>query len=423
MTDVVALTQQLVRIDSSDPGAYEGEIGAWLHGWLKEAIERQGLGDVATLRTLEALPGRRCLMATIPGRAQDALALVCHQDTVTLGDGWSEGVDPVGGDVRDGQLWGRGACDMKGGMACALLAFKDALAETGRRRWEATAHGACACGRDEQELAGEAAFEGAEPWLPERPLKLILTVDEEDFMRGIEAAIDAGWVGERDWLLDTEPTDGKVRVAHKGRLWFEFHAEGVTAHASTPWRGADAVAAMAQAIVSLRTSVLALPEHHELGRTTITFGQIEGGYRPYVVPDQCRCWVDVRHVPPASSQLLKGLADEACRTAMEAVPGTDVTYTVTGDRPPVERDPESGLVSALERAAEQVTGAAAPIDVFTGYTDTAVCAGLNGNREIASYGPGSLEVAHKPDEHVPVQDLQRVAGVFKRLVLDVCFEQ
>ena len=108
---------------------------------------------------------------------------------------------------------------------------------------------------------------------------------------------------------------------------------------------------------------------------------------------------------------------------MEAVPGTDVTYTVTGDRPPVERDPESGLVSALERAAEQVTGAAAPIDVFTGYTDTAVCAGLNGNREIASYGPGSLEVAHKPDEHVPVQDLQRVAAVFKRLVLDVCFDQ
>lgn len=422
MTDaVVSLTQQLVRIDSSDPGAYEGRIGEWLEAWLKDAVERQGLGDVVTVRTLEALPGRRCLMATIPGCAADALALVCHQDTVTLGDGWSPDIEPLGADVHDGQLWGRGSCDMKGGMACALLAFEAALRETARRRWEATAQGACACGRDEQELAGECAFTGDETWLPERPLKLILTVDEEDFMRGIEAAIDAGWVGERDWLLDTEPTDGRVRVAHKGRLWFQIDAQGVTAHASTPWRGADAVAAMAEAVVSLRNAVLALPAHSELGSTTITFGQIEGGYRPYVVPDRCTCWVDIRHVPPATSELLCGLADKACAHAMEAVPGVQMSYQVTGDRPPVERDPESGLVAALERASEQVTGEPAPIDIFTGYTDTAVCAGMNGNREIASYGPGSLEMAHKPDEHVPLEDLERVERVLQALVRDVCF--
>lgn len=107
-------------------------------------------------------------------------------------------------------------------------------------------------------------------------------------MRGSEAAIDAGWVGSREWVLDTEPTDGQIQVAHKGRTWFEIKMAGVKAHASQPWKGADAVAAMAGAVCALRHAFAALPVHDELGPSTITFGQIEGGYRPYVVPDHAK---------------------------------------------------------------------------------------------------------------------------------------
>lgn len=78
-------------------------------------------------------------------------------------------------------------------------------------------------------------------------------------MRGSEAAIDAGWVGSREWVLDTEPTDGQIQVAHKGRTWFEIEMAGVTAHASQPWKGADAVAAMAEVVCSLRRAFVALP--------------------------------------------------------------------------------------------------------------------------------------------------------------------
>ena len=70
------------------------------------------------------------------------------------------------------------------------------------------------------------------------------TVDEEDEMRGSEAAIRAGWLGATGWVLDTEPTDGRARGSHKGRTWYVIDMHGVTAHASTPWRGADAIAAM-----------------------------------------------------------------------------------------------------------------------------------------------------------------------------------
>lgn len=105
---------------------------------------------------------------------------------------------------------------------------------------------------------------------------------------GVEAAIKAGWVGATDWVLDTEPTDAQIQVAHKGRTWFELTMQGVTAHASQPWKGADAIAAMAEAICRIRAAIEAQPEHAELGRSTVTFGQIEGGYRPNVVPDRSK---------------------------------------------------------------------------------------------------------------------------------------
>lgn len=249
---------------------------------------------------------------------------------------------------------------------------------------------------------------------------MLLTVDEEDFMRGIEAVLDADWLDDGCWVVDTEPTDGRARVSHKGRTWFEVDVRGVTAHASTPWEGADAVAAAAEFVCRLRSSVLALPEHAELGRSTVTFGQVEGGYRPYVVPDRARVWIDMRLVPPADTALAERLVAEALAGAAEAVPGTSGSYTVTGDRPPVERDPDSRLLAALEEASEAVTGSPAPVDVFTGYTDTAVMAAATGNLEFLSYGPGSLEVAHKPDEHVPVADLVRVRKVLSALATDCC---
>lgn len=117
--------------------------------------------------------------------------------------------------TENGRLYGRGACDMKSGLACALTAFSGILKKVGQ---------------------------GARP---ARPLVFIGTVDEEDFMRGVEAAIRWGWATKQDWYLDTEPTDGQIQVAHKGRLWFELTMEGITAHASNPWKGADAIAAMA----------------------------------------------------------------------------------------------------------------------------------------------------------------------------------
>ena len=368
--DAMELTMKLVRIDSTDPGACEGEIGTFIFQYLKD------LG-VPVIKK-EVLPGRFNIMAKVEGE-EDAPALVyiCHMDTVTTGEGWT--VSPFGAEVIRGRIYGRGACDMKSGLACALSAFTSMAlkARNGKK--------------------------------PGRSLVFIGTVDEEDFMRGAS------------WVLDTEPTNGQIEVAHKGRTWFEITVNGITAHASTPWKGADAIAAMAEIIAAIRRRIAACPVHPDLGASTVTFGQIEGGYRPYVVPDSCRVWIDMRLVPPTDTAGAAAIVEDAIAAATKEIPGITAAYQITGNRPYVEKDEQSPLLNALSRACEEVTGEPAPVSFFPGYTDTAVIAGTLGNHNCMSYGPGDLELAHKPDEYVPCEDILRCEEVLTRLADNLLF--
>ena len=372
--DAVFLTKELVKIDSSNPGNYEKEI--------KDYIEAVLPKERAIISTSEVLPNRYNLMAEIEGEIRTpALIFICHMDTVTLGTGWTK--DPLGAEEIDGKIYGRGSCDMKSGLACALSVFLE-MAERYKK--------------------------------PKHSLKLICTADEEDFMRGVEKAIADGWVQKEDWIMDTEPTNGQIQVAHKGRTWFEITVDGVTAHASTPWKGADANAGMAEVIRNIRLAIKDAPAHEDLGISTVTFGQIEGGYLPYVVPDQCKVWVDMRLVPPTNTKRAEEIVIDAIKKAEMEIQGIKGRYEITGDRPYVEKDENSYLLSELKKSADEVTGKDTVVSFFPGYTDTAVIAGTMGNHNCMSYGPGNLELAHKPDEWVAIEDIKRCENVLRRLV-------
>lgn len=115
------LAQDLVKIDSSDPGAHEGGI----EHFIKRLIEKQLAQldspalDAVQIKEFEVLPGRHNLMVTVPGLSDEPrLVYICHMDTVTLGDGWDADTPPLGAVARNDKLYGRGACDMKGSQAC-----------------------------------------------------------------------------------------------------------------------------------------------------------------------------------------------------------------------------------------------------------------------------------------------------------------
>lgn len=370
----VLLTGQMVRIESSNPGAYEGAMAEFVCDWLRRNTSAQVIREPVH-------PGRDNVVARLRGASRaHNLTYICHMDTMPAGEGWDH--PPFGAEIADGKLYGRGACDMKAGLAAAMIAFRN----VSRRK---------------------------------EPLKydflLIATVNEEDAMTGAEQAVRDGYVNAESYVLDAEPTDSRIQVAHKGKTWFELTTHGKTCHASMPQRGCDAIAAMAEIITRVNRKLTELPVHPEMGPCTATFGTIRGGWNPYIVPDVCKATLDMRLTPPTTNERSIALVKEAVGEALAAVPGVTCDCAVTARRPAIEMDDGSFLLARLREAVEEVTGGELPVDMFPGYTDTAVIAAMTGCRNCMSFGPGSLEQAHRPNEFVPCGEIVRSAAVMTRL--------
>ncbi len=377
-SNVVELTKQLINIESTNPGKYETKIGEFVFSCLEDCG--------AFLERSEVFPGRSNIRAVLPGKENEqALVFICHMDTVMKGDGWTKEAF-LAEEVQE-RIYGRGACDMKSGLACALATFLT----TAKKVKENSV-------------------------VLQKPLVFIGTVDEEGDMSGVEKVIKDGWVSKDDLVLDMEPTDGQIQMAHKGRTWFEVEIKGTTAHASMPEKGADAIAAMAEIISYVRRQIEKCPIHLELGKSTVTFGMIDGGYSPYVVPDHCKVTMDLRLVPPMCTEKAEEMLCDAISVGEKKVPGIKCVYKITGDRPALETNENSVLMIELKKAIKETTGKSAKVSTFPGYTDTAVIAGKIQNVNCMSYGPGMLKLAHKPDEYVEKVDIERCYKVFLKLV-------
>lgn len=369
----VALTQQLVRINSTNPGEFEYKLADFISDWFSKTG--------AEVTRNEVKDGRCNIVARLKGKVSSpALVYICHMDTVPVGDGWD--YEPLAAEIIDGKMYGRGTCDMKSGLASGMIAFRN-IAAMGK------------------EL--------------ERDFVFIASMDEEDIMLGADQLIKDGIVSAQDYVLDAEPTNGAIKVAHKGKTWFRLDAKGVACHASTPEKGSDAVAAMSEVICAINRRLSELPVHDELGPCAATFGIIKGGLNLNIVPGDCYCTIDMRLTPPTTNEQSIKLVEDAIAEGCARVPGTSCEYTVLAQRPAVEKDDDSYLLKMLKAATAEVTGEEAPVDFFPGYTDTAVIAATTGNRNCMSYGPGDLFYAHKPNEFVEVDDIVRCTAVMTKL--------
>ncbi|RGY94978.1 M20 family metallopeptidase [Clostridium sp. AM58-1XD] len=377
--EVIRLTRELVKIESSNPGVYEGAVGEFVFRWF------EALG--VSVWKEEVLPGRFNIMAKIQGEIHDpALVYICHMDTVPIGEGWSRA--PLDGEIDGGRMYGRGACDMKSGLAAGMMAFKH-IAGSGKT------------------LQHDFIFAA--------------TVDEEDVMLGAEKVIHSKIVTERSWVLDAEPTEGKIKVAHKGKTWFILTVRGKAAHASIPFTGVDAVAAMSEIAVEIKRKIAECTPHEELGRCSAVFGTITGGTNTNIVPDECTMTIDMRLVPPMNSERSIRLVKEAVAAGLKKVEGAECEIVITAARPPVEKDDKSFLLGKLTETMTEVDGKAPEVDFFPGYTDTAVIAAMTGNKNCMSYGPGDLGVAHKPDEYVPCDEVIHAETVMTKLAEKILY--
>ena len=275
------------------------------------------------------------------------LLFACHVDTVPIGVSSDWEFDPLGGDVEDGRLLGRGSVDMKAGVVAALAALADAREDT--------------------------------------PLALLLTSDEEVGSLGAERAVHALSEHQFGAAVVPEATSNTVHLGHRGALWVEILTRGVAAHGSTPHLGVNAIHRLLDVLQRARTD-LPMADHPNLGRSTWNLGRLDGGTVPNIVPDAARAVVDHRTVGN-QEQLLHWWRSQ---------PEVDELRTLIG-LPAVWTPAETPWLGALP--------AAVSTDAVPYFTDGSYIAQALPDVPIVVWGPGHPTAMHAVNECVALTDL------------------
>ncbi|BDG59283.1 M20 family metallopeptidase [Caldinitratiruptor microaerophilus] len=379
--DVVALCQDLIRIRTVNPPGDEGPAAEYVARRLREAgLEVEVLGHG---------PGRASVIGRLRGSGgAPALLLSGHLDTVPVGDQpWSR--DPFAGEVADGRIWGRGAADMKGGVA-AMLAAVEAVAAACRSEDPGGGPGGL-------RLQGDLLFAA--------------TAGEEVDSLGAAAAARRLAGTPVQAIVIGEPSGNDVYIAEKGALWLELVTHGRTAHGSSPELGRNAVMMMVTLLAELDRLEIPHTPHPLLGTLSRSVGTVAGGVKTNVVPDRCVATVDMRTVPGqdhgAIVRAVEGLIADLARRH----PGFRAEVRVVNDRRPVVTDPAHPAVQAFLDAAGAVRGRRPEPTGVRYYTDATELVPVLGAPMIIC-GPGDPRLAHQPDESVEVDRLVEAARIY-----------
>ncbi|MDR1833991.1 MAG: ArgE/DapE family deacylase [Propionibacteriaceae bacterium] len=367
--------RDLVRADSQNPPGNE-EACAKLVG---EQLAAFGLQ--VELREVE--PGRPNVIATLPGDSPEALLFNGHLDTVAVGDIGLWSTEPLGGQVIGENLYGRGTCDMKGGLA-AMVAAAGALARCGIPR--------------------------------RKTLLLTAVIDEEVWFKGTQALIDSGALANCVRAYVGEPTSLGVASAIQGAAEFTAWTRGKSAHTGMAELGVNAVFGMGKVVAALDEYRQTLAgTGAKLGfpvDPSLNLGVISGGMGVTLVPDSCRIGFDRQVLPgediEAVIERLRALFAQVCERE-----GLDGDLVCDQYFYPWQAEQGSPTVTALESAHRQTTGEEPQTMLFRGYCEVEMLAraGIPG----AVYGPGSLMQAHRPDEFVPLPEVAAAARTFAHL--------
>ncbi|MDE1828064.1 MAG: M20 family metallopeptidase [Candidatus Micrarchaeota archaeon] len=362
ISEVVELTRDLVSIKSSSLEDGEKEVAKYIRDYLSDLkIDSE---------IIEYQKGRCDIVASV-GKG-DGLMLNGHMDTVPIGDSsrWKMGTEPL---VKNGKVYGRGTSDMKGGIAAILASLK-----------------------------------GMDLSKPKRRLVLAFVADEEVALNGSKFLIEKRrslLKGVRYGII-AEPTNLRIQIAQKGAMHIQVEIFGKSAHGSQPWEGESAILKGAELIVGLEDLASNFRKKDKLmGRGTINVGKIGGGTVTNVVPERCSVSIDRRIVPgesiaEAELQIKRILGSIKAKYKME----------VRFAHGPYKLDKSSQIVKLVQSSSK-----APRLTWTTGYTEAELYHSGAGIRSVV-FGPGRMEVIHKPDEFVEVENLKKATAVFGKVL-------
>ena len=378
--EIVDLLQQMIRRPSRNPPGDERECAEFLASWL---------GDAGFEVKLIAKPyeHRPQVVAWLRGQTSEkSLILNGHLDVVPEVDpaGWS--CDPFGGELRDGRVWGRGSCDMKGGIACSIGS-------------------ALALRRAGAPLKGD--------------LIIMAAVGEETAEPGTRTLVTECGI-TADWGIVTEPTELRVASAARGAAWFNIVVVGNPSPVSNPVKGINSIRLANKALSALETykSEIGQKSHALCPNASIEPTIIRAGLQANIIPPTCTITVDRRLLPGETWQMAEGELRELLDGVARDEPQFRYELHYLSGFESAEISPEHELVGIMQRNIANVLGSPQPLwgtpyasDVRNFIND----AGFPG----VTFGPGDIANAHGFDEYVPVVDLERCAKVLCLTALDL----
>lgn len=369
--DPRALTRELLAFNTINPPGMERACARHLGAILEAAGFRCAYHEFADSRT--------SLVAEIGGGAKrPPICFTGHIDTVPLGGApWTR--DAFAGETDGDRLYGRGSSDMKSGVAAFVVAAV--------------------------ELA---------PVLARGPgVTLVITAGEEIGCEGARFLADHNHLSQAGAIVVAEPTGNYPYVGHKGLAWYEVETTGVTAHASMPDVGVNAICKMARVIADLEAFRFPVESHPVMGKPTLNIGTIEGGINTNSVPDRARITVDVRTVPGIDHGHL------CTHLAHSLSPHGATVKRLTGV-PPLYTEPADEWVQQVFEVCTPFLGKRPEPKVITYATDGADLRRGMGGPPAVILGPGEPQLAHQTDEWCSMARIEESVDAFRTLMRRWC---
>ena len=365
----VELTRDLIRMDTINPPGNEEPAARYLGKMLADAgltVSYPRLGENST-----------GLIASIPGKAsKQPLVFTGHLDTVPVGDAPWE-TPPHEAKIQNGRLYGRGASDMKSGVAAAVVTALH--------------------------LAQKVEGEGG--------IVFVFTAGEETGSEGAVQMKESGALPEEAGaIVVAEPTGNIPLLGHKGALWLECSAKGKSAHGSMPELGDNAIYKAARAAASLEDFFSRAKAHPQMGKPTVNVGTFTGGAKINMVPDSARFRVDLRSVP--------GVEHGALFENIKAHLGPDIEVRRLIDLPGISTPASDPWIKRVLNIMARIEGSRPEPGYVNYFTDASILTPALKTPPTLILGPGEPGQAHQTDEYCVVEKIGRAAEFYLEIALD-----